>query len=464
MRNAYIEVLRSYWGKADSSWNNGIWVVGGLCMMVGSFGMGAHAVFLDSTRSPSTFIMGLTFVGMFLWNHFRDLAVNPARRLSPGSVAPNLSTFAALSSILIILWPAMLSPTLTQALAIIALATAWFAVFGFLTLTMSMILSVLSMIPYLWFSFGPLSGNMRAFLGGNEPGLATGIIAVSVVVIAIEAICMIRMTEDNPRFSSRWQLDTWSLKPRMTGEVNRVWSETRKSQPLGWPSLGTSVFIPTKSTVWQRARRWRTLTSGLLKGPVLVMGMLVVSFLLPWRGNPIHPSQWLSPSLFFAAALLNVVPLVSVSQMWLNQWRFLETELLRPMDRGGFLRDLGLAVAIDMVRCWAVSAAALCVLLIVMFGTSIDRTGLVFGTLASGFLLVVEYGAVICLMSCRSPTFNIFGCLGMMIFVIPIIMCSFAPNLGPYRAIALAVALVLAVLGIFVIQSAHRTWMETELG
>jgi hypothetical protein len=275
------------------------------------------------------------------------------------------------------------------------------------------------------------------------------------VAIVIVILRMLGLTEEMPLYHRRAQFSASGLRPRMTGETNRAWTEAKHSWMFGLPSM-RSWSPPRATDMWSRIGRWRILTRTSTLGMFFMALIMVVGMRVGTGG------QGASPVLL---AFLVWMPSTMTTGVWINMWRFLEAESLRPICREAFLQEIGLTIAFDLLRGWLAMAILIAADAMLLANPRIGLSSVLTWTIASLLLQVLAYGVAITLMRYRSPMKAAMGTmLALMPPAIALTACAHEAALGKYHSAILAGSLLLAMLGYILIRDAYRRWRVTELG
>jgi hypothetical protein len=211
------------------------------------------------------------------------------------------------------------------------------------------------------------------------------------------------------------------------------------------------------ANLWARVRHLRATGVGRLPwamGAILAVTML----LLPVITGATQPMG--AGALEGMLLMVMVLPPVIAIGHWARRWPSLGYESLRPVSRERFLRELGLAMALDLVEAWVVIMA--CTILPLTFWVpNLPRE-----LLSSGFLPLSAAVAVIIfatnawVLRLRSGPLS----YAMMIVsaawpLLPILL----NDVGARRSTALSVATVLLAAAIVITLDAYARWRRTDL-
>jgi hypothetical protein len=158
--------------------------------------------------------------------------------------------------------------------------------------------------------------------------------------------------------------------------------------------------------------------------------------------------------------MVMVLPPVIAIGHWARRWPSLGYESLRPVSRERFLRELGLAMALDLVEAWLVIMA--CTILPLTFWVpNLPGTLLTSGFLPlSAAVAVIIFATNAWVLRLRSGPLS----YAMMIVsaawpLLPILL----NDVGARRSTALSVATVLLAAAIVITLDAYARWRRTDL-
>jgi hypothetical protein len=492
MRSQSMAVLRIYWARASSSLVGGVVaVIAGallatalaLSIMIALDPRGNHRYAIEQIWVLT--MLGLGGMTFILWFQFQDMVVGESQSLWPGYRKPNLIVFVAVAALMFIGLPGAISYLDNlHSWALLSLAMALFSLNGWRTATKSLIVQ--------FGFFGLLMGFWMVMTAYADRGMlslpnpvAIGIIFVSILVATASCAKLLRTTNENRIFRNRTLWNTDLTRSRMTGDVNQVWSESQRGKLFGWPSSRHQVYLPKTDSLWDGARRWRSLNAGVL---VFTLGMAVMMTAIAamprimfyrqqasWRAIVLQHPQLagvpapMPPNIpqtgsFILLMYLAVFPVIGVGQSWVRQWRFLELESLRSIARDQFLGQIGLAIAIQMFQAWAIFAGALMLDAVVVELGPVNVAGLVVLLAGSLGAVALGYSLLAWSLRYRASAFGaVFFCgmtatafMGLVALGI-----NSQISVSPYFEI---IPLLLAVGGVYVGRIAFRRWLLTDLG
>jgi hypothetical protein len=293
--------------------------------------------------------------------------------------------------------------------------------------------------------------------GRCEPE-AVGIWAISLVAILLGGLRLICLNEDMPEYHRRMATG-WSGKGQATGGEQMLPRGLRdRFQAIQMAGLTRHVRRSAVSR-WSRICRWQvgmmTGWSGLLYAGTFLLLFSVMTF--SHSGNR-KPSPSISmPVVFFT--------IMSVSMVWGALWRrrtrTLPFEFLLPVDRATYLKQVGLAAALNQCQLWI----AFCAIAIPWQWIVAPQSSFLLASLLGySFLCQVGlFGVGAWLLRLRSPT---LAFLGFMVAIQVLMFSTVAMEHGPLascRHIVFWAAGGFAVCGLLLTWAAYRRWLAADI-
>lgn len=182
-------------------------------------------------------------------------------------------------------------------------------------------------------------------------------------------------------------------------------------------------------------------------------------------GARLTSRDYTAPTMAVYAFLL-FMPSMMTASAWLRMWRYLEAESLRPIARSRFIRELGLAMAIDILTLWF-GFAVVIVADAALFGPAPFDWGLLAMRIGMSLLIqTLAFGVVAWTVRHRSPMQMAFATMAAMVVpaVLVLLMSDPLPHSWQVNAMIAIGVLVCACIGVWVILAAYGKWLVTELG
>jgi hypothetical protein len=466
MRSPYIQVALTYLRRWR--WVNYLMFVAILFAAVSSCCASASGM-----RPPPVDYCMFAFFGVILFLalsfHIRQQFADSRSHLTPGFCCVHATVAAIVIVVVSVVLPLVLTWILgLRSVGLVAIsltlfsAALWLALLAWVWLT-TVIGLVLAVGWFALFAEPVCAALVKLAQGDYEP-LAVGLLVVGVATTALGMRRMVRLNEDMAWYHG------WTVA---SAEQCRMASERSACEGMPRPGLrerqeerrvARLIEHARRSPVswWSGARRWQVMIlTGWPTWLFCVLGALAMLLFCTWimkGGREI-------PQSVVASLFLLVLPMVALAGQFGQRSGMIGRELLLPVERGLYLRQLGAAAAISQVRCWsAVSVATL------VWWLAVGRESVSAGTIAdmmaiSALSQVWLFAAAVWLMRHR----NVVVVTGVMLsfgigLLAPIVTQGFtaAPRLAEWRSLVWAAVGLLAILGMFLIWAAYRRWLVAD--
>ena len=456
MGNRYTEVLMTYLRRPFSSWQAGIWLLGGVSFML--FGIASHGW--------NTYLLevGIIFLGSSLWTHLRDQMVNARRSLTPKYIWPHILLFSVISLFVFLIF-ALLS---SYRLDVLGTASALLMVFGYIgcyVATQIRVLPYFGLAIFYWTPVLSIRLPPHLLFAAEEAQIKWAIASLGVAFIFVAVAWMLWITEENWGYvkpagfiplAELCRTARHFIKDRLDRIRSRA-PIVAGASPVNIPEQ-ISYDIPFYRVGPIRAAlgRWRhadVLQTGLLLALIpLFIIVLIISIV---RGEP----RWgVSDGVRFTTPFIMALPSLLVTNQWLKRWPFLQMESLRPASRRRYIQDFFIAVAVQIFFAWLAFAAMTATIAIARgHGIAGMETLLPF---YSATFLVQPFGFLLCcwiLLHRNHATlfFVIVVALESELFI------SFWNwEVGPM----IDWAVFLMAISLILLPFVHRRWLNIEMG
>jgi hypothetical protein len=465
--NPYAQVALTYLRRPFSSWFATITSIFIVCVITAT-ALAEHAELKDSW---ATQLMYFFCLFIFLAMHIKGQFVNARAHLMPGYHRVH-ATVAAIAALLI----AVVLPT----------ALSWFMgwhCIGFVAVAVLLFGTVLWVIvnDATWIAFALMFGWsavcitesgpawFRELLAGHIDSQAVLILVFGILITLLAGIRLVRLNAESLTYDStlRWNWD-WSQKTRQgwNGEGRilpglRNWIRERQMARL------TRLARQASNSWWSRICRWQTemITGGSLG--IWIFGVLIYVQAASWWVLTKSPKP-AAVMMGMTAFVLTFLPAI-IAVAGVLQWRTfkLSRELLLPVERKNYIRQLGTAAALGHFQFWTGMSIALLLwwlllgprpLYLAMFGGI-----LAFSAAFQGFV----FGIVVWMARYRSIGRGFFVLFTMLSGVVASMQLASMRRWsegfpGQLPQEALWTAGVLALLGLLITFDAYRRWLKTD--
>ena len=211
---------------------------------------------------------------------------------------------------------------------------------------------------------------------------------------------------------------------------------------------------------WSRVFRWQAgMVANRPAWLCVIVAVLAAQLLMSAiNGGAKRDSM---PLLVTSLSLLIMTPIVPLAHLF-ERTRMIRYELLMPVERGKYLRQLGLAILLAQFQWWSAACSATLVWWVIT-GRQSASLIIIAGAMGISALLQVSLFGMAIWMA-RYPLLSLG--LPLLLFVAPILaamMAAHAPWIfdRPYAA-CWAGAALLAVTSVLVIYAAYRRWLVAD--
>lgn len=478
MANPYCQVALTYVRRWRSSYMNSLMLFAVVLMVMASVYANA-----STKRPPPVFFLMFAyfainlFLGLSL--HVRQQFADSRSRLMPGFCRVHITVATVVMALFVIVLPVAITCVVgLHSAGLVAVSLSLFAAVFWVALLASLWLSVMIGLILAAGCFAmftePVCSAVVAFAeGGCEP-LAIALLFASTAAIAVGMRRMVRLNEDSPFFrgwtagwedrcrclasekSARDELASRGFRERCEERrVEKLLEHTRQAPLSPWSGVCRwQVMLPFGRTTWL----FWVVAAGLL--------LLLWTWMLrqPWiTRDHAHVTQAVMPAML---VFLIIFPIAALMGQFMQRKGQVGRELLLPIDRGLYLRQVGLAAALCQIQAWsAVCVATFLWWLIAApeaISTNAIATTLAIGTLCQVWLFAGAIWAV------RHR--NVVMALGLLAAVAlgglaPTVMNGFtnAPNLAEWQQAAWIVAGLLTSIAALAIWIAYRRWLIADV-
>ena len=303
----------------------------------------------------------------------------------------------------------------------------------------------------------PIRGGLEQIVLGHSPVHAFALFGIGAALSIVGIVRLLRINEEMPEYHLNLQVDREG-QFQMSG---RQWQTFLKSRTQGLRGRLLEKFTArsiyhahhASDSKWSRVQRWLVSDfSGwsICPHPAWYYLFLLMFYLLTADKEMIY--VW--AAIFFPAMH---------SVVWLQRKKpFLSHELMLPVERDAYLKQLGMAAVESQLVEWGTSMAAL---FLVIFTTALElRVELLAYTIAySALAQIWFFGVGVWLHRFRSIVLPwIIGPLFTFIPASTPLIALHAPFLSRWRPLILPIGVLLACLGMLFAWRAYRYWLITD--
>jgi len=406
------------------------------------------------------FLNGTMFLFALAAIHIKEQFADPRARLLPDFWRAHVAAAGAAALVLAVLLPAALSAWIgLHSIGLVAVMACWFGlIFWGVLLQSGLLCWMFAIVVFAGILWGKdVTGQLCS--GYFEPQ-AAGILGLGLVTTLLGGLRLVRLNEDMPEYHLRFQTG-WAGRGQTAGGAqmpSQGWrARLQASQMAGL----TRHAQRAAASPWSRVCRWQV---GMMTGwsvlwiiGILFLYLVFFDFIVKTQvGNYKPPPMIAMPVMMFT--------IMSAAMVWGALWRrrtqTLPYEFLLPVDRAAYLKQVGLAAALNQFQLWII----LCVVVVLWQQFAVSQSSpFLMNVLAYSFLCQVGlFGVGAYILRFRSQTLALLGGMVMIqILVIPPIMTEQGP-LSSWRHVMLWAAGGFAAMGLLLTWDAYRRWLKTD--
>lgn len=461
VRNPYLQVALTYVRRPLASWPTRLVTIVAAVWIVGACVAQHHDKRMDLSWMALVMLGMSTCAAIHMVQQFADSRA----RLTPGFGRVHLVVGAAVALLVAVAMPAIQAWLFgIRPIGPISLATFLFGAILCQVVYPSLPISPLVMLAAIaiWATSGRVL--LQELLSGQLVLAALGLLVAGLAMVITSGARLLRMNEETPGYR-RW----YSLGTRRMSGPQPVDAAASSKGLQGWltqwqADRRAAVAIRharrASTSAWSRVCRWQL---GTVAGrSAAIASVLIFGFGLFYVWN-VDRSMHDSSILF----LIIVVSLGLQSILWADLWRWrtpmLARELLLPVDRPTYVKQLGLAIVISQLQlCAGMSVVLLAWYL--LFARQ-QLSWMDFGCLLGIFSLLQVWFFGVGAWFARFRSMGMFitaYVLAVYVALVPAGLYAASGPWKPWRDMALLLAGIIAILGIVMTLDAYRRWVAAD--
>jgi hypothetical protein len=463
MRSPYAEVAMSYVRRVRS-WGGPIFLIAIGVPALGSLTLAFH--FAEDRHS-----LGLLFIvamlSYVLAVHVRDQFSHPQARLIPGFQKAHVSVAAGAALIIAVVMPAIFTFLAGwHSVGLIAIT-----VFLFSMILWSTLLERPTIFWPLWFLFffvflpiyglRPATEAMESLMEGkSEPG-AFMLLVLGTALTLLAGARLWNLDEETEGYRLI-RLTDGAVRTRNAGRIADDGSESA-ARPSWTTDRQTNRVIRharrASTSRWSQVCRWQVgMPTGSSALSVYVVPIGYVMYLFISRDCLVQSQLW--TLLAFSTIIMPIVSLGTGCQLRTSAITF---ELLLPVSRQEYLRQLGTAAAISVFESWAFMIVPLTFWWLATVRTAIPVAGLVSIVLVSILSQFWFYGVAALFSLPRFET----GLASLVVIILALgSVClgfSIAEPITEWQFGPIGLSAALAAIGLLATRAAYRRWLASDI-
>jgi hypothetical protein len=402
------------------------------------------------------------FFFMYLAVHMEDQFADSRARLAPGYRRVHATIAAAVALVFAVLLPAMFTWLLDRhSIGFVAIAVLLFGATLWMMSSRDSWLSPLIAVALISLVIEPVRGCLHQLVSGQFEPQAVGILVLGVLIALLAGMRLVRLDEDTPEYRRRIAWD---------------WAERNQTSRLTWPTEGRILpglwdWLAARQVArlvrharrasespWSRVCRWQV---GMPTGWTVLawaLGAVLYMHCLTWWIMPRQPANG-GMSIGMVSFFFTIIPAVGVLGSLQRRTHVLGHELVMPVVRRTYVKELGAAAALSGFQVWAGMCTALGLWWLLTAGQPRQLGMLANILLISGACQICMFGAFACLASFRSKALAI---LAILLVVPQILLIAQIVTDTDAQYKTLLAAGITATLGLLFIWIAYRRWLKVD--
>jgi hypothetical protein len=465
MRNPYVQVALTYVRR----W----WSIRNCLILLSVIFVTSVCVFVAKDKTPPflLLIFAVWTIQLFsgVASHIRQQFADARSHLTPGFRRVHVAVATAVILLVAVFLPAMLARCFDlRSVGLVALSLALFAAVLWLILLASPWLSgaiyVLLVIGLVALFSESFSGTLVQFAHGRFEPTAVAMLIAGIAATVLGIRRMARLNEDMPwyhgltagsleqsRVAAERSANKSGLRPglRERQEERRVARliEHARQAPLSW---------------WSGACRWQMMMpTGWSTWLIWLLATLVMLMVGTWTTKGQIGTSW----NFVACLSLLLLPMVAIVGQFMQRKGIMSRELLLPVERGLYLRQIGTAAAVCQLQSWSAVTVATLFWWLVVVPESVSGSTIA-GILAfSALSQIWLFAGAAWLIRHRRlvVTLGVLTSLAIGLLT-PIVTDGFtaAPRLAEWQYLVWTATGFLTLLGAFLSWAAYRRWLVAD--
>jgi hypothetical protein len=461
MHNPYFQVARTYLKRPFCSLQRSL-IIAGILFLFALF------LFQSSARVKYDFlpIYYILFVILFFYwaIHVKEQFADARASLTPGFRNVHAAVAAIAAIVLVILLPGVTALLIGwQFFGLISITT-----FLFGTILWTILSGHLTFAALFWigsnflFLYSPIKNSIEQIVLGMEPIQAIIIIIIGIILSITGIIRLFLLNEEKPEYHL-------NVKFPIDGQAklsNLQWKKAEKQYSKGWQRWIANRMVfkmiyhsrHAADSYWSRMHRWDY--SGLsvwfsLFFAIFVNLLLMLIGFFNSRLDSPPPAVWIFMPTF--------IPIIMSIRMAIVKNSLLSHDLIMPVRRGAYLKQVGMLVAYCQFTMWGVMMA---VSIVWMFTQAVKPTPeiLIYSVSYSLMIQIWLFGLAVLVLSLRSITLTFLIMNIAAIFsAFPINFMTFeAQTMFQWRHLIMPLGCLLEAIGLLLTWWGYRRWLVAD--
>ena len=469
MSNPYAQVALTYVRRPFSSSLG--WLMSAIIPLMFVLGTKQLADIERSGSAPVILqLMPFMFLFMFSVLHIKEQFADARAHLTPGFRRVHIAIATAVTIVLAVFIPAVL--TMCSGLQSVGLTALVVFLFGtslwVMLVKSSSYLGIAFAVGWVAMITAPGQGCLKEIILGHFELQAIGLLIVGILITLLGGIRLFRLNEDMPAYhtptSNRW---AWSGRNSMN---RQAWSGEGRIFPWFWDWIAERQIVRltrharrASDSRWSRICRWQV---GMVSGWSLwlaILGAAILVCILTWWMQT-DGSQSSYGLVGMTSFFLTAIPVSIAIVAFTRRAPMRGNELLMPVDRKTYVRQLGIASALRLLQLWG-SMCIVCVLFwLLTIPKPLPAAMLASVVALSAVFQIAAFAIAFWIARYRSYVLNVFSIM-FLVMAVHIFCIGFFRFPRPSDQMSIEIAWpvgVMTLLGLLITYDAYRRWLKAD--
>jgi hypothetical protein len=405
-------------------------------------------------------LLAMALFGMFIF-HVKSQFADARAHLTPNFRRVHATVAVAVAFLLTVALPAVVIWLADlRSIGLIALIVFLFGAILCAVVLHSNLLSWLLTLGFFASYAEPARKFVWQLLSGQFEPQAVALLALGAAFVLLGGVRLVGLTEEMPAYQpaicvGRAARCTTGPGPTGARAFPSAWQErVMENHMARWTSHARRA---TRSW-WSRVCRWQAGMPSTWSSFLIVFFALVLFSILTTGQN----GQNLIYPMVMVFSFLP--PLMVWTVFRRSRLPMLAHELLLPVDRQSFVRQVGVAMVLRQIQLWAGMSIGITVWALLLGRQTVSLTNL---TVLLGVLALLQpwfFGVGAWFVRYRTLGVQMAGfVLAQQVSLISFVFCAEAGPLSPWRYAALPLAAIAAILGLVFAYFAYRCWLVADI-
>jgi hypothetical protein len=302
------------------------------------------------------------------------------------------------------------------------------------------------------------------FSGKHEPlGYALALFGLALSAWGLAKLYL--LTEDDPAYLRLERFRSIELGNVDQNLNTALWFSKGKSDRLADRHIARLARHARHASVsgWSRVCRWQLgmNVALLLRSLSIFSSFIFFGVFIYFQQGAAASLNGKESSLMVPVMFSNIIPLFTLV---LLQTHRPSREVLLPVERASYIREIGWSIFLFYLTAWAISWPICILLMTQVFRLSMPLMMIVDLLLISAFTSILFFGVTAWMSLCRSMFLRILAMIIPIGIQIVLMMIAVERDAGAYAPLMVVLAAVAGMFGLLITFFSYRRWLTADLG